>query len=176
MIRQYSFRFPVQPAQALTRLEAATQTGEGRGMAVETTGGTVKVFRRQGGLFTNGFAPIFVGAFRDTPEGAELRGRFRLHLVATAIIAGLIGLSLYHLLSTLTMPELAPGYPEGWKAQRIRFELQFIGFSALVLFFAWLAGKPLRERIVALIHSSIGLKADAPADAKSSENRRRKNR
>jgi hypothetical protein len=178
VIRRYTFNFPVPSADALTRLEAATQTGGGRSMAVESAAGTIKVFRRQGGLFTNGFAPIFVGAFRDTPNGAVLRGRFRLHLVATAIIAGLIGLSLYQLLSTLMLPELAPGYPEGWKAQRIRFELQFIGFSALVLFFAWLAGKPLRERIVALIDSSISLDPNSvPADAPSSRSgRRRKKR
>jgi hypothetical protein len=85
-------------------------------------------------------------------------------MVATAIIAGLIGLSLYHLIGTLAMPEIAPGYPEGWKAQRIRFELQFIGFSALVLFFAWLAGKPLRERILALIARSIPLDPAASAE------------
>lgn len=161
MIRRYTFIYPVDSGQALARLEAAARTEDTRDMTVESVSGQVKVYRRQGGIFTNGFAPIFVGAFRDTPGGAELRGRFRLHMLATAIIAGLIGLSLYHLISTLAMPEIAPGYPEGWKAQRIRFELQFIGFSALVLFFAWLAGKPLRERILALIGRSITLHAAA---------------
>ncbi|MEX0958340.1 MAG: hypothetical protein WDZ63_03545 [Burkholderiales bacterium] len=146
-------------------------------MKVESAAGTIKVFRRQGGIFINGFAPIFVGAFRDTANGAELRGYFRLHLVATAIIAGLIGLSLYHLLGTLLMPEMAPGYPEGWKAQRIRFELQFIGFSALVLFFAWLAGKPLRERIVALIERSITPDPVMPGNETASRQRgKRKHR
>jgi hypothetical protein len=52
----------------------------------------------------------------------------------------------------LTSPDDIAGMPPDWKWQRIRFELQFTGFASLAALFAWLAGKPVRERVISMIH------------------------
>jgi hypothetical protein len=58
------------------------------------------------------------------------------------------------LVNVLIEPEVAAGKPDNWKMQRVRFELKSIAFAALAALFAWLAGKPMRERITAIIVSA----------------------
>ena len=116
--------------------------------------GTVKLFRDQGLAPLNGFFPVFVGRFATDGDSTELRGGFRFHLLAIGLFCAFVMASLLSLTNLLLSPDVVAGLPEGWKFQRIRFELQFIGFAVLAAVFAWLAGKPMRERIASIIESS----------------------
>ncbi|MGD2140137.1 MAG: hypothetical protein PVH25_07075 [Burkholderiales bacterium] len=153
MFKRYSFAFSTTIDKALARLDAAVGTGNGFELAVDANG-RVKLYRSQGFALLNGFFPVFVGRFHTANAHVELRGGFRFHLVAIALFAGFVATSALSLVNLLTSPEAAAGMPEGWKLQRIRFELQFIAFASLAAFFAWLAGKPIRERITSIIDSA----------------------
>lgn len=147
MIKPYVFR----SADSAATLRARLQSADDNGVTVEVSGSTVKVARKHALPLLSGFSPVFVGRIDEREAGAELHGRFRFHLVAICLIAGFLGLSGYYLLQLLLMTQVPPDYPENWKSDRIWFELQFIGYSAIAITFAWLAGKPVRERIAAFI-------------------------
>lgn len=153
MLKRYRFVFSTTADKALARLDAAVSSVQGFGLAVDA-GGRVKIFRNQGFVLLNGFFPVFVGRFSSGPELTELRGGFRFHLLAVGLFAGFVGVSIVSLVNVLTASEVAAGMPEDWKMQRVRFELQFIAFAVLAVVFAWLAGKPMRERITEMIVSA----------------------
>ncbi len=147
--------------KALASLDRAIAANPGFGLAVDASG-RIKVFRSQGVALLNGFFPIFVGRFHATANGAELHGGFRFHLLAIGLFAGFVATSAFSLINLLVAPELPADLPENWKSQRIRFELQFIAFACLSAMFAWLAGKPMRERITSIIAQAAARK---PANA-----------
>jgi hypothetical protein len=153
VLKGYRFAFSTTADKALARLDALVGAAEGFELTVEP-GGRVKIFRNQGFVLLNGFFPVFVGRFGTGNAHTELRGGFRFHLLAIALLAGFVGASVLSLISVLTAPEVAPGLPEDWKMQRIHFELQFVAFALLAALFAWLAGKPIRERITSIIVSA----------------------
>lgn len=153
MLKRYRFVFATTADKALAKLDAAVSAAQGFELAVDA-GGQVKIFRNQGFVLLNGFFPVFVGRFSAGNALAELRGGFRFHLLAIALFAGFVGASLLSLINLLTASEVPAGVAEDWKTQRIRFELQFIAFAALAALFAWLAGKPIRERISSIIVSA----------------------
>lgn len=150
MLKRYRFSFSTTADKALARLDTAVSAAQGFELAVDA-GGRVKIFRDQGFVLLNGFFPVFVGRFDSNNTLTELRGGFRFHLLAIALFAGFVGASLANLFNLLTESEIAANLSENWRMQRIRFELQFIAFSALAALFAWLAGKPIRDRITAII-------------------------
>lgn len=147
MIKSYVFRC----ADAASAFRARLQSAGKDGMTVEVAGSTVKIARKHAMPLLSGFSPVFVGRIGEHGAGAELRGRFRFHLAAIFLIAGFLGLSVYYLLQLLLMTQVPSDYPPDWKSNRIWFELQFLGFSALAIFMAWLAGKPMRQRIAEFI-------------------------
>lgn len=153
MLKRYCFTFSTTADKALARLDAAVSAAQGFNLAVDA-GGRVKIFRDQGFVLLNGFFPVFVGRFDSGNTLTELRGGFRFHLLAIALFAGFVGASMVSLFNLLTESEIAANLPEDWRMQRIRFELQFIAFAALAALFAWLAGKPIRDRITAMIVSA----------------------
>jgi hypothetical protein len=151
MFKRYHFAFATTIDKAFARLDAAVDATAGFGLAVDATG-RIKIFRKQGPALLNGFFPVFVGRFHSVDQFAELRGGFRFNLLAIALFAGFVGVSAISLFNVLTAPDEVAGMPGDWKWQRIRFELQFIGFATVTAFFAWLAGKPVRERVTSLIN------------------------
>jgi hypothetical protein len=153
LFKRYRFTFSTTADKALASLDKAVAACPGFGLAIDANG-RIKVFRSQGVALLNGFFPVFVGRFKATGANAELHGGFRFHLLAIGLFAGFIATSVFSLINLLYAPDLAANLPEGWKSQRVRFELQFIVFAALSAGFAWLAGKPMRERITAIIKSS----------------------
>ena len=165
MFKRYRFVFPTTVDRALAGLDAAVAACPGFGLAVDADG-RVKIFRSQGIALLNGFFPVFIGRFGTSNAETELRGRFRFHLLAIGLFAGFVGASVFSLIKLLTATDVTAGLPEGWVSQRVRFELQFIAFATLAALFAWLAGKPMRERITSII-------VDASAD-KSTDKPNRK--
>lgn len=157
MFRRYRFTFDSSPDQALASLDTTIGANPGFGLRIDI-GSRVKIFRSQGFALLNGFFPIFVGRLHGTEQGTELRGGFRFHVLAIALFAGFVGISLSSLLTLLVTPETAEMLPDEIAAQRIWFELQFIAFAFLAAFFAWLAGKPMRDRIESIIRSSTAIK------------------
>ncbi|UCH48426.1 MAG: hypothetical protein JSU95_00990 [Betaproteobacteria bacterium] len=153
MLKRYRFAFSTTADKALAKLDAAVSAAQGFELAIDA-GGRVKIFRNQGFVLLNGFFPVFVGRFSSDNASTELRGGFRFHLLAVGLFAGFVGASIVSLVNVLTASEGAAGMPEDWKMQRIRFELQFIAFAVLAAVFAWLAGKPMRERITTIIVSA----------------------
>lgn len=153
MFKRYSFKFSASPDKALAKLDRAVAANSGFSMKVDAND-TVKLFRDQGMVLLNGFFPVFVGRFNGAEGGSELRGGFRFHLIAIAIVAVFVTTSVASLANLAVSPDVATGLPEDWKWRQMRFELQFIGFTVLAAVFAWLAGKPMRERIVQIIESA----------------------
>jgi hypothetical protein len=153
VLKGYRFAFSTTADKALARLDAAVSSVQGFELAVDASG-RVKIFRNQGFVLLNGFFPVFVGRFSSGDALSELRGKFRFHLLAIGLFAGFVGASIVSLVNVLTASEVAATMPDNWKMQRVRFELQFIAFATLAALFAWLAGKPMRERITAIIVSA----------------------
>jgi len=153
MFKRYCFTFTTTIDKALARLDVAVGAATGFELAVDASG-RVKIFRKQGFMLLNGFFPVFVGRFHATNVHSELRGGFRFHLVAIALFAAFVAASIFSLYGVLTAPDTVSGMAEDLKFQRIRFELQFIGFATLAALFAWLAGKPIRERITSIIDNA----------------------
>jgi hypothetical protein len=150
MIKRYRFRFSMTADKALASLDSAIAANPDFGLAVDANG-RIKVFRSQGLALLNGFFPIFVGRFNATDNGAELCGGFRFHLLAIGLFAAFVASSAFSLIQLIVSPEAVADLPADWTSQRIRFELQFIAFAALAVMFAWLAGKPMRQRIESII-------------------------
>ena len=163
MLKRYRFAFSTTVDKALARLDAAVSSTQGFELAVDA-GGRLKIFRNQGFVLLNGFFPVFVGRFSSSDAFTELRGGFRFHLLAVGLLAGFVGASIMSLINVLTASEIAAGMPEDWKMQRVRFELQFIAFAVLAAVFAWLAGKPMRERITEMIVSATTDNSPARSD------------
>ncbi len=153
MFKRYCFTFATTVDRALARLDATVGASPGFELAVDASG-RVKIFRNQGLMLLNGFFPVFVGRFHAADSHTELRGGFRFHLLAIGLFAAFVAASLASLISLLTSGDVPNGMPEDWKSQRVRFELQFIAFAALAALFAWLAGKPMRERITSIIDTA----------------------
>lgn len=143
--------------KALAGLDKVIAANPGFGLAVDASG-RIKVFRSQGVALLNGFFPVFVGRFNATAGGAELTGGFRFHLLAIGLFTGFVATSAFSLINLLVTPDLPADLPANWKSQRIRFELQFIGFACLSAMFAWLAGRPMRERITSIIAQAAARK------------------
>ena len=163
MLKSYRFVFSTTADKALARLDAAVSSVQGFELAVDA-GGRVKIYRDQGFVLLNGFFPVFVGRFSSGDAATELRGGFRFHLLAVGLFAGFVGASIVSLVNVLTASEVAAGMPEDWKMQRVRFELQFIAFAVLAALFAWLAGKPMRDRITTIIDSATAENSPARSD------------
>ena len=163
MLKRYRFAFSTTADKALARLNAAVSSVQGFGLAVDA-GGRVKISRNQGFVLLNGFFPVFVGRFTSGDALTELRGGFRFHLLAVGLFAGFVGASIVSLVNVLTASEVVAGMPEDWRMQRVRFELQFIAFAVLAAVFAWLAGKPMRERITEMIVSATTDNSPARSD------------
>ena len=151
MFKRHTFAFATTVDKAFSRLDSTVDAGTGFGVNVDASG-RIKIFRKQGPALLNGFFPVFVGRFHATGQHAQLQGRFRFNLFAIALFCGFVAVSVFSLFSVLTAPDAVAGLPAGWKWPRVRFELQFIGFATLAAVFAWLAGKPVRERVISMIH------------------------
>lgn len=150
MFKRIHFTFATTADKALASLDQTVSANPGFGLAIDASG-RIKLFRNQGFALLNGFFPVFVGRFGATANGAQLEGGFRFHLLAIGLFAGFVGTSAFSLIDLLRSPPPAGDIPVDWKSQRIRFEMQFMLFAMLSAFFAWLAGKPMRDRITAMI-------------------------
>jgi hypothetical protein len=160
MFKRLRFTYTVPIDEALARLDATVAATPDFGLAVDGRG-RVRIFRRGGFALLNGFFPVFVGSFQPGTDGTELQGGFRFHLLAIGVFAGFVAVSALSLAKLLLLTDPAATLPADWKSQRIRFELQFIGFACLSALFAWLAGKPMRERIADVIMLSARNKTPA---------------
>lgn len=130
-IRKYEFSYEVaseQAAQRLLRAVAASNTIDGK---VSTD--RVRLRRRLSFWTHNSFEPIFVGSFSNTDRGAILEGRFRAHWFTCFFMFACIGLSAKSAFETWSAPAERPGYVQGWREDRLRFDLQLLGFGGLLL-------------------------------------------
>ena len=154
MFRRHTFAFATTVDKAFARLDSTVDAGTGFGVSVDASG-RIRIFRKQGPALLNGFFPVFVGRFHASGQHAQLQGKFRFNMFAIALFCGFVAASVFSLFSVITSPDNIAGLPQGWKWPRVRFELQFIGFATLAAVFAWLAGKPVRERVISMIrHAS----------------------
>jgi uncharacterized membrane protein len=152
VFKPYRFEFTVSADQVLRILDTTVRSDTGFDLSVDRNG-TLKIFRSQGLAPLNGFFPVFVGRISASDNGSVLHGGFRFHMLAIGLFSAFVTISLVSLINVLMSPDMVAGLSDGWKSQRVRFELQFIGLAVLAAVFAWLAGKPIRERILAIVEA-----------------------
>lgn len=152
MLKKYEFHYPLSKDEAVTRLETAV-SAKSEVVLADFSGDSVKVYR-EGGFLHNAFNPIFVGKFRQRDAGTVLNGHFRFHAFILLFIACLIGLSIYNLVEVLRMPEHVPGRADGWRSERLVFELQFLSIAVLIPIVGWLVGLRSRNLLLSVIKRS----------------------
>lgn len=154
MLKRYEFTYPLAADEVKARLESAASTKNAE-IVTEFNGDRVKVYQ-EGGVLYNSFNPVFAGTLRPRAAGAVLSGYFRFNAFILVFVAILIGLSLYNLVEVLRMPEHVPGHTEGWKAERLAFELQFLVFAIAIPVVGWLIGLRTRRLLLSVIQQSAG--------------------
>lgn len=151
-IRKYEFSYEVAPEQAAERLMRYVNTTNTIDGKVSTN--RVRLRRRLSFWVHNAFDPIFVGSFSSAERGAILKGRFRAHWFTCIFMLVFIGMSAKRAFETWSAPAERPGYVQGWREDRLRFDLQFLGFACLFPVVGWGFGIPNQKAILKAIEAS----------------------
>ncbi len=152
MLKRYEFHYPLTKGEVKTRLETAILE-RNAGIEAEFSDERVKVYQ-EGGFLYNSFNPVFVGRLRERAGGTVLTGHFRFHAFIVLFVAALIGSTLYKLVQVLGMPEHLPGQADGWRSERLVFELEFLAFAVLIPIAGWLIGTRTRKLLLSVISKS----------------------
>ena len=144
----YQFDYPSLPQQAQPRL---LNTLAQHGLHVSESGGALHITRPLGALFRNSWNPVFVARLSGEGAHTRLRGHFRVHAAVLLFSVAFLAMQLWWLWGAFQQPELRPGYEPGWRAQQIRFYLEFMAMFFGVTALGWLAGLPNARRILAAL-------------------------
>jgi hypothetical protein len=151
-IRKYQFSYEVAPEQAVEHLRRSVDATKNIIGKVAADG--VKLRRRLPFWYRNSFDPIFVGSFSNTARGATLEGRFRAHWFTWIFMIVFIGASAKNLFDTWSAPTQRAGYVEDWREDRLRFDMQFLGFALLFPVIGWAFGLPSKKAILKALEES----------------------
>ncbi len=154
MFKRLSIRVEHATEEALDQLRHINASnGE---FALQLEGNqSAKISKRSAMPLLSGFLPVYVGRLVNTTDGTRLRGYFRFHLGAVGLFIAFIGASLLNLIRIITDFESPLSPTTLWSDPRITFELQYCGFCVLVALFAWLGGKPIRQKIEWVLRSTL---------------------
>lgn len=152
MLPKYEFRYPLSNDETKARLERAIIAANAE-ITAEFSDDGVKVYR-DGGFLYNSFNPVFVGKLSGQAAGTVLTGYFRFHAFIIVFVACLLAASIYHLVGVLGLPEHVPGHVEGWKSERLAFELEFLGLVVLIPIVGWLIGLRSRNLLLSVLKDS----------------------
>jgi hypothetical protein len=151
-IRKYEFNYEVAPEQAAARLKRSVNAGDN--IIGKVSIDAVKLRRRLPFWFRNSFDPIFVGSFSNTDQGAILEGRFRAHWLTCIFMVAFIGISAKNAFETWSAPAQRPGHVQGWRDDRLRFDLKFLGVALLFPVVGWAFGIPSQRAVLKAIEES----------------------
>lgn len=100
---------------------------------------------RQHRNFQNSFGPLFYGEVVPNAEGSEIRGRFRMHPLASGfLVLWLAGLVAFSVIGAVQDPSPGSSAPR-WVLPL--FTLALGGFAGLMVRFSWWLGKNERRTI-----------------------------
>ena len=116
---------------------------------------TVKITKKSAMPLLSGFSPVFIGKLTRSETGSLVSGYFRFHLAAVGLFVAFLGTSLLNLSTIVNGFDQPFSLRALWADPRVTFELQYCGFCLLVALFAWLGGKPLREKIKRLVRDTL---------------------
>ena len=147
------YRFTYDAPAHRTRRQLS-EAFDQQGIARSVSGDTLKITRPMGPFFRNSWNPVFVADLSRAGNSTRLSGYFRPHAAVLAFTVVFLGMQLWWLWTAYQQPELRPGYQPGWRAEEIRFNLQFIGMFFVITTIGWLAGIPNARRILAALRQS----------------------
>lgn len=152
--RKYVFQFRAGKQETIQHIQSTLASGRWRKLVATFSEEGIKIHHKLPPLFHNSWNPIFVGRFIPSASGTKLVGYFRVNWLVFGFIIIFLGMCLFQLYDAWLQPEVIPGKVVGWREKSISFELQFIGFFALINIVGWAIGIPYQRRMIAAIKES----------------------
>ena len=153
MFQRFVIKSDLPDGKALDKLDSAHRTQAEFLIHVDQTQ-AVKITKKSAMPLLSGFSPVFIGKLTQSETGSTIRGYFRFHLAAVGLFVAFLGTSLLNLSTIVSRLDHPISLKALWADPRVTFELQYCGFCVLVALFAWLGGKPLREKIKQLLRDT----------------------
>ena len=154
MFQRFLIESDLPEGEVLGKLDSAHHTQAEFLIHVDQTQ-AIKITKKSAMPLLSGFSPVFIGKLTRSETGSAVRGYFRFHLAAVGLFIAFLGASLLNLSTIISGFDQPISLKALWADPRVTFELQYCGFCVLVALFAWLAGKPLREKIKQLLRDTI---------------------
>ena len=154
MFQRFLIKSDLPEGEALDKLDSAHHTQAEFLIQVDQAR-TVKITKKSAMPLLSGFSPVFIGKLTRSETGSLVRGYFRFHLAAVGLFVAFLGTSLLNLSTIVSGFDQPISLKALWADPRVTFELQYCGFCVLVALFAWLGGKPLREKIKQLLRNTL---------------------
>ena len=144
----------VPPSRACQLLSELPTKPRWKMLEVKLDNMEVKIEHEMPPNITNSWNPIFVGKIQSHNGAAVLNGYFRFSIFVIIFITLFLGYSAFNVIHTYLQPDSIPGFVEGWKQDRMKFDLSFFGFAILINVGGWLFGIPNRNKIIEAISES----------------------
>jgi len=154
MFQRFLIESDLPEGEVLDKLDSAHHTQAEFLIHVDQTQ-AIKITKKSAMPLLSGFSPVFIGKLARSETGSVVRGYFRFHLAAVGLFISFLGASLLNLSTIVSGFDQPISLKALWADPRVTFELQYCGFCVLVALFAWLGGKPLREKIKQLLRDTI---------------------
>ena len=154
MFQKFLIKSDLSEGEVLDKLDNAHHTQAEFLIHVDQTQ-AIKITKKSAMPLLSGFSPVFIGKLTRSETGSAVRGYFRFHLAAVGLFISFLGASLLNLSTIVSGFDQPIPLKVLWADPRVTFELQYCGFCVLVALFAWLGGKPLREKIKQLLRDTI---------------------
>ena len=154
MFQRFRIESDLPEGEVLGKLDSAHHTQSEFLIHVDQTQ-AIKITKKSAMPLLSGFSPVFIGKLARSETGSTVRGYFRFHLAAVGLFVAFLGTSLLNLSTIVSGFDQPISLKALWADPRVTFELQYCGFCVLVALFAWLGGKPLREKIKQLLRDTI---------------------
>ncbi len=151
----YKFNYFISVDKAISQLKEASQSEKWNHLVTEFSDSKIKIHHKLPVYFQNAWNPIFVGKFIQSPRGTQLKGYFRFNLVAMLLTGVFLLFSLFSIYEVWSMPDVIPGYIDGWKNERLEWEYQFLGFFLVIVIVGWGIGLINQFRIIRAIEESV---------------------
>jgi len=153
MFQRFLIESDLPEGEVLDKLDSAHHTQAEFLIHVDQTQ-AIKITKKSAMPLLSGFSPVFIGKLARSETGSVVRGYFRFHLAAVGLFISFLGASLLNLSTIVSGFDQPISLKALWADPRVTFELQYCGFCVLVALFAWLGGKPLREKIKQLLRDT----------------------
>lgn len=159
----YRVNAPIEAS--VERLSRAAQCGSLFPMAEALVGSVTAsrvVLKRQQPMIRNWFAPVFVGSFRNEPDGVALEGRFTFSRIAKILIGIWLSFVAIALLSTVGNYVFGQA-PFDKRVAGFFYALLLLFFGVAIPNFGWLLSRHDIDYISRRVHESLEPVATARA-------------